>query len=224
MKLFNLLLITLLLSPTLSAKPESEWKAYYKNTLNKPPSPFVVKVAKAFEGESTKVALDLGAGAGNDTAYLLQKGWTVIAVDEQPLSKKTTMGRKDIKSDLKKNLTFIQKRYGQVDWLKVPKVDMIVASHSLLTLDNKKYKSIWKDITSRLKPTGVFVGNFFGVNQGEFQSTKREEMLLLSMDEVRDLFRGFSFSYYKEIEKDHQTPSGEKFHYHAFSIVAEKKA
>lgn len=58
---------------------------YYKKTMNNKPSGLVrsffdFKYNEMFEGNT---AIDLGCGAGNDTEFLISKGFQVTAVDNQ---------------------------------------------------------------------------------------------------------------------------------------------
>ena len=64
-------------------KPGNRWSTYHERTQNRPPRESLIKaVSLAREKE---IALDLGAGALNDSKYLLEAGFgKVIAVDIEP--------------------------------------------------------------------------------------------------------------------------------------------
>src|SRR3974377_937586 len=60
----------------------SNWGYFYSFTKNSPPWPLLVRAA-ALAPKGSR-ALDLGAGAGRDTRYLLEQGFQVTAVDADP--------------------------------------------------------------------------------------------------------------------------------------------
>ncbi len=61
------------------------WNIYVKETKNRPPRPLLVKALSFVTERST--ALDLGAGALTDTAYLVKQGFKhVVAVDQDNLA------------------------------------------------------------------------------------------------------------------------------------------
>jgi SAM-dependent methyltransferase len=61
---------------------ESRWEKFVAATRDEPAWPRLVRAAKIFE--SVGDTLDVGAGAGRDTAYLLDRGWRVTAIDSSP--------------------------------------------------------------------------------------------------------------------------------------------
>src|SRR5271165_6669469 len=56
-----------------------DWGRFYSFTKGSPPWPLLVRAASL--ALKNGHALDLGAGAGRDTRYLLQQGFQVTAVD-----------------------------------------------------------------------------------------------------------------------------------------------
>src|ERR1700737_2218874 len=61
---------------------EARWRTFVENTKGQPPWPRLVRAADMFDQPGD--ALDVGAGAGRDTAYLLDRGWRVTAIDSSP--------------------------------------------------------------------------------------------------------------------------------------------
>src|SRR5438067_4659023 len=64
-------------------RPDEEmWQRFLAATRGQPAWGRLVKAASMFEAPGD--ALDVGAGAGRDTAHLLASGWRVTAVDASP--------------------------------------------------------------------------------------------------------------------------------------------
>jgi tellurite methyltransferase len=61
---------------------EFKWQDFYKYTQGRPPWPRVIKAVSLLSRKER--ALELGSGAGRDTAYLLEQGLHVTAVDKDP--------------------------------------------------------------------------------------------------------------------------------------------
>src|SRR5579863_6819789 len=59
-----------------------DWDRFYGFTQTSPPWPLLMRAAALAPKHGR--ALDLGAGAGRDTRYLLEQGFDVTAVDAEP--------------------------------------------------------------------------------------------------------------------------------------------
>src|SRR5215831_15575461 len=59
-----------------------DWERFYRFTKDSPPWPLLVRAAALAPRKGR--ALELGAGAGRDTRYLLEQGFQVTAVDADP--------------------------------------------------------------------------------------------------------------------------------------------
>src|SRR4051812_10504921 len=57
------------------------WDQFYDLTRSAPPWPLLQRAVRHLEHKGD--ALDLGAGAGRDTIYLLEQGFNVTAVDRE---------------------------------------------------------------------------------------------------------------------------------------------
>ena len=64
------------------------------------------------------------------------------------------------------------------------------------------------------------MGNFFGMKDS-WVNTK-PNLVFLSENEVRNLFRDFELVQFNEIEKDAIIASGEKKHWHIYDVIAKK--
>ena len=115
--------------------------------------------------------LDLGCGTGNDTLYLTERGFKVIACDYSEvalLSVKKNI--KDVETrciDISKTLPFENETF-----------DLIVADLSLHYFDTETTKSILREIKRILKKGGTLlarVNSIYDINAGAGQGKKIEE-------------------------------------------------
>lgn len=192
----------------------NQWNDHHQVITNKKTRNNVVKIIEEYKLTCGK-AIDIGCGAGNDTIYLIENNWNVIAIDGTDVEK---MIRNNLKEDKQKNLTFQLQKFEN---LKLTKCDLIVANYSLPYCNPTYFYTMWEEITNNIALNGFFIGNFFGHN---FQwKTEEDKKTELDKDELIELFKDFDILEFKEIEEDKPTALGKMKHWHIFEVVAKKR-
>ena len=100
-----------------------------------------------------KIAIDLGAGTGNDTKFLIEKGFKVTCIDKEEKSKEIITEKIEDKS----NLEFI---IGNFEDIKLHKADLIYSCFSLHFCKPDKIDNVMKEITTNIIKGGYFVREF----------------------------------------------------------------
>ena len=75
----------------------SEWTQYY-DAAGDDPRPTLLDALRRFDDEEPgeRFAVDLGSGSGRDTAELLRRGWSVLAVDATAEAIERLLSRPDL--------------------------------------------------------------------------------------------------------------------------------
>ncbi|NNM83952.1 class I SAM-dependent methyltransferase [Candidatus Parcubacteria bacterium] len=157
-------------------------------------------------------ALDLGAGALNETKYLLSKGYTVDAVDSEP-------SFVDFGKNLAANL--IVSTFDTLDF-PVGKYDLVNARYALPFNPPETFNAMFTRLATALKSGGIFIGQLFGL---EDSWSDNKEMTFHTKTQVEALLdvNGLTILRLEEIKKEGKTAlQGGKF-WHVFDIIAKKK-
>jgi tellurite methyltransferase len=201
----------------------SRWHGYYKRKLYQPPRALIVKALDTYEryGDSSKKAIDLGAGIGNEAALALKNGWQVWAIDAEPLAIKILLQRKDIQA-YKKNLTPVISRFEELDWTSLPQADLIYAAYALPFCNPDCFNKVWQSINNNLRVGGVFAGHFFGINHKGFEEKDKRTMTFLTKEQVLELFKKFKLEHFEEIYEKTKSATGVPIVEHSFEVIAQK--
>ena len=188
---------------------------YYNKTKGNKPSGllktfFYMNFDKELKG---KTAIDLGAGAGNDAKFLIEKGFKVTCIDKEEKSKEITMSQITQNENLKFKLQEFEK-------LKLDKADLIYSCYSLHFCKPNKFDNMMNEIINNITTNGFFVGNFLGEEDGWYGN---ETMTFLSKEKVLGYFKDFEIKYYAEKKYIKDSVMGEKKNWHVFEIIAMKK-
>lgn len=186
---------------------------YYDNTEAEMPRKNVKYFIENFE-TIPENSIELGCGAGNDTVYLIKKGWNVTAIDREDVEERI---KKRLNDEEKQKFIFRKQKFENLE-LKENK--LIVANYCIPFCNKKCFKELWNKIEKSIKKDGYFVGNFFG-NNDEWAKTKKD-MTFLTKEEVLNLFKEFEIKNFKEIEKNGMTGMGKIKHWHTFNVIAQK--
>src|SRR5690242_18591230 len=133
----------------------ANWGNFYGFTKDSPPWPLLMRAAAlASKGGQ---ALDLGAGAGRDTRYLLEQGFQVTAVDAEP-------GSVALLSALPQDHLLVVRSSFEDFAFAFATYDLISAQFALPFMPKERFATVFARLKGALVPGGVFAGQFFGVH------------------------------------------------------------
>lgn len=116
----------------------------------------------------SKKAIDLGCGIGQDTKWLLSKGFDVISCDISDIAlnklKELILDSNTMQIDIKEKLPFEDNSIGLID-----------ANLSIHYFDMENTTKIFNEIYRILKPNGLFIGRMNSdKNEGYIKETTKE--------------------------------------------------
>lgn len=198
---------------------QSDWPAYYKVCMGRPPRPTLLRALEYFDVNSSstgsRFAVDLGFGAGRDTIELLERGWQVLAIDSHQEAVKYLL------SHPKLAIECLETRVCRFEELILPEsVDLINASFSLPFCSPEYFTDFWEQIVLSLSNGGRFCGQFFGARDSW---ATRTSMNHHTREQVEKLLLPFKIEFFEEEDFWGQTALDEEKHWHIFHIVACKR-
>jgi SAM-dependent methyltransferase len=157
-------------------------------------------------------AIDLGCGAGNDTLYLAERGWKVVAVDLRPDVLAGVASR--IPAGIRER---VELKEGDIASVQLPAADLIVACFSLPFVGQEKLLEAWAGIRAALRSGGRFSGHFFG-----FSEPFVKEGIAAGVDRtmLREMFRGFEVEYFSEELAPGPSCAGPEKLWHVYYVTA----
>lgn len=185
---------------------------FYKETMGKNPSALIRKFFmsnydKKLQGN---LALDLGCGAGNDTEFLLSKGFKVTAVDCEETVKNIFESR-NMKSN---DLNIIIDDFSKIE---LPKVDLVLANFSMHYVKDNFQKFINDILNKTIKSKGFFVGNFLG-KEDEWNKI----LTTVNKEDLLNYFKDYDILYFSEEKYYKDSASKKNKYWHVYTIMAQK--
>jgi tellurite methyltransferase len=199
-----------------------DWGSFYHITRDNPPWPLMVRgAALAPSRAGGRRALDLGAGAGRDTRYLLAQGFQVTAVDAQAESVALLAALPEELKPFQERLRVVQSRFE--DFAFEPGgYDLINAQFALPFMARGDFFAVFGRIKGALAPGGVFAGQFFG-DRDEWNTTDTT-MTFLTRADAEALLTDLETVEFRELEEDGHVADGRPKHWHVYHILAHKPA
>jgi len=187
---------------------EARWRKFIAITAGQPAWPSLVRAAGLFAKPGD--ALDVGAGAGRDTAYLLEHGWRVTAVDSSPSAAKALARFASPKLEvvMAPVQDFVPATY-----------DLVNAQFSLPFIPPAKFPGSVERLRGSVRPHGVMAATFFGTNDG--WNTPGSNMTFSTRAGIERLFDGWKVVELAEEDDEHgHTADGSPKHWHAYQLIA----
>lgn len=192
-----------------SSRPR-DWGEFARLTEESSPWPRLVAAADGFEHPGD--ALDVGAGAGRDTRYLLSRGWRVTALDGSPEAAATLRRLPD-----QQYLVIVS---GSIEDFVPGVYDLVNAQNSLPFVAAAIVDDTVRRLRDSVRPGGIFTATFFGPH--DEWNIPGSDMSFRDAGQVRALFVGWEMVELDDDEKDGRTVSGTPKHWHVIHIVARR--
>ena len=103
------------------------------------------------------MAIDLGCGDGTDTLVLLDRGWSVLAIDIEPAG--LALLRARISPASAGRIRLLCTSFTDAV---LPHAHLIHAGFSLPFCPPSRFRAVWEQIRRALVPGAIFAGQLFG--------------------------------------------------------------
>jgi len=164
-------------------------------------------VVRAAATTSPGFAVDLGCGDGTETAWLLEQGWQVLAVDreEEAIRRVTqrTGGRAAVQ------------RADLADF-RPPATDLVLACAALPFIPPARFDAAWARLRAAVRPGGILAVELFGDRDSWAMDPG---MTFHRRADVEGLMTGAEILLLEEREVDGPSGRGPK-HWHRFEVIA----
>jgi len=193
-----------------------QWSDFYNAVAGREPRDLLVAAVERFTHEPAarpRKAIDLGCGDGTETAYLLAKGWHVLAIDSEPAAFHHLNAKVPSLAQAR-----LQTQVAEFEDVALSAADLIYAGFSLPFCHPQRFEALWRKIVDNITPGGRFARHLFGVND---TWANNKDMTFFSLDQARNLFSGFEVEYFREEDEDGESTIGPK-HWHVFYVIAKK--
>ncbi len=153
-------------------------------------------------------ALDLGAGWGQGSAWLAERGWAVDAVEIDPEM-----------VDALRLIPGVSVHEGDMADFPEGEYQLVVGVFSLFFLPPDSLRTAWSRIEKCLQPGGIFGGQLLGPHD---DWVKQEIAYGLQRAEIEELLQRFKVLEWQEVDREGKTVWGEAKHWHIHHLIAQR--
>jgi SAM-dependent methyltransferase len=189
---------------------EERWREFVRITADAPPWPQLERAAELFPQPGD--ALDVGAGAGRDTRYLLRRGWRVTSVDASP-SAAAALRRLPLQDQLRVVIS-------AAEAFQPGTYDLVNAQYSLPFIARSRFDATVRRLRDSVRPGGVMAATFFGTHD-EWNVPGAAQTFSARLD-VERFFKGWDLIHLSEVDEDGHVADGTPKHWHVFEVIAQR--
>ena len=187
------------------------WAGYYAWSSGREPRPALLAACQWLGPGAGRLAVDLGCGEGTDALALLERGWSVLAIDAEPAGLAVLGAR--IPASAAGRIRLVCASFADAV---LPPAHLMHAGFSLPFCPPSEFPAVWEKIRRALVPGGIFAGQLFGTHDSWAGDPG---MTFQDSSEVGRLVDGLQILQLRETERDGEAYSGPK-HWHTYDILA----
>jgi SAM-dependent methyltransferase len=189
----------------------ADWAGYNAWSSCREPRPMLLAACNRLGGGDGRLAVDLGCGAGIDALALLDRGWSVLAIDIEPAGLASL--RAQIPAACAGRIRIACTSFADAA---LPPAHLIHAGFSLPFCPPRQFPAVWAQIRRALVPGAILAGQLFGTRDSWAGDPG---MTFHNRAEVISLLDGLEILELRESERDGEAYSGPK-HWHTYDILA----
>ena len=193
----------------------ADWAGYYAWSSGREPRPALLAACQRLGAGAGRMAVDLGCGEGTDALALLDRGWSVLAIDIEPAGLELLKAR--IPPAWAPRIRLLCASFAEAV---LPPAHLVHAGFSLPFCPPSQFGGVWEKVRGALLPGGIFAGQLFGPHDSW---SGDPGMSFQTRPEVSRLLEGLEVLELHETERDGEAYSGPK-HWHSYDILAREPA
>jgi len=166
-------------------------------------------------------AIDLGCGQGTETAELLRRGWSVLAVDAAPEAVARVERLRTLLGPDATNDRLITRLASFSDLDELPAAALVHAGFSLPFFPPDHFPTLWAAVEGAVGGGGFFVGQLFG-DRDSWATTGAGSMTFHTRTALDRRFGGWELLRVDEQDENGNSLAGPK-HWHIFHVVARRR-
>lgn len=185
------------------------WTDYYLAKRTEPLHPLFDLLEPLLP--SPGLAYDLGCGQGKATLWLAEKGWNVVAVDQEP------EGLEELRDRLPPDAK-VEVMQAPMESLQLKPCDLVLMNFSWFFVPEPGFSQIGEQWQAAIRPGGIWMGQILGpedswVERGYTTRTRAE---------VESCFAGWHLHHLEEVCRPGKTVTGDSKHWHVFHVLAQR--
>jgi len=186
-----------------------KWSQFNKNTQHNPPRDLYLEAVKLIDANNAE-ALDIAAGALNETKDMLARGFKVTAIDSNT---DITALASEIND---KNLSVFVSTMQDFEY-EVNKYDLVIAMFALPFIDPADFNRTFNKIVKSVKKGGIFAFHLFGVDD---EWSNNPKMTFHDKESASKLVDRLEVLRLKELKDVKKIANGTKKNWHVFQVIA----
>lgn len=203
------------------------WGTYFEKTASREQRLFYRHAMSVIENAAgvsaqARVAIELGCGAGVESADLVRRGWHVLAVDGDPAALDFTRTRV-LGAERAASIEFLESSFEDLDKAtdRLPRAALVCSFMSLPFCAAERFESAWTAMSDAVAPRGFLVLSLFGPDDDWAKSGK---VWPVTLDSVRHrlLEDGYDVLHLTEARREGPSADGALKQWHVIEVIGRK--